>query len=97
MQPVIEPIDSSSASATTSGGYRSDDEEKQGTPASSARSKIATASLSEPAKGLSMNNGLPAAITGRACSRCGRPSTLSRKTTSTRSSNASMESTISTS
>ena len=53
-------------------------------------------SASEPAIGLSMNSGLPAAITGRACSRCGRPSTLSSSTTSTFLSSSSIESTIST-
>ena len=57
---------------------------------------MAIASASEPATGLSMNTGLRALNTGLACSRCGRPSTLSSSTTSTFFSSSSIESTIST-
>jgi len=69
--------------ASTSEPKRSDELEKQGTFFSLASRKISMQSASEPASGLSMNSGLPASITGRAHSRCGRPSTSSRKTTST--------------
>ena len=75
---------------------RSDELEKQGTFFSAARRKISIASARLPATGLSMNSGLPAAITGRACSKCLRPSRLSSNTASTRSSRAGIESTIST-
>ena len=71
---------------------RSDELEKHGVPVSRARSKMAMASASEPATGLSMNTGLRARKTGRACSRCGRPSTLSSRTTSTFDSSSSIES-----
>ena len=59
------------------------DELNHGTPASLARRAISRASSSVAASGLSMNSGLCAAITGRACSRCTRPSTLSSSTPST--------------
>ena len=75
---------------------RSDELEKHGVPVSLARSKMAMASASEPATGLSMNTGLCARKTGRACSRCGRPSTLSSRTTSTFASSSSIDPTIST-
>ena len=84
------------ASLAMPGLNRSDELEKTGTLVSLASSKIAIASASEPATGLSMKTGLPALSTGRTCSRCGRPSTLSSSTTSTFSSSASIESTIST-
>ena len=61
-----------------------------------ASSKMAIASASEPATGLSMKTGLCAWRTGRACSRCGRPSTLSSSTTSTCDSSSSIEPTIAT-
>ena len=75
---------------------RSEELEKQGVPVSLASSKIAIASASVPATGLSMKTGLLAWKTGRACSRWGRPSTLSSRTTSTFLSRSSIESTIST-
>jgi len=46
--------------------------------------------------GLSMKSGFFAAITGLACARCGRPSTLSSSTPSTLRHSSSMLSTIST-
>ena len=75
---------------------RNEDAEKHGTFFSLARRKIWMASANESAIGLSMNSGLPAAITGRAWARCTRPSTLVNSTTSTRLSSSSIESTIST-
>ncbi len=75
---------------------RSDDDEKHGVPDSAASLKIMIASVSEPAIGLSMKTGFLALKTGRTCSRWGRPSTLSSITTSTLSSNSSIDPTIST-
>ena len=75
---------------------RSDELEKHGVLVVRASSKMAIASASEPATGLSMNTGLCAWKTGRACSRCGRPSTLSSSTTSTRARSSSIEPTIAT-
>ena len=73
---------------------RSDEAEKQGTCFAFARRKIWMASASDAAIGLSIKSGLPAAMTGRAWARCGRPSTLSNRMTSTCSSNSGIESTI---
>ena len=72
------------------------DELNHGTPASLASRAISRASSSVAASGLSMNSGLCAAITGRACSRCTRPSTLSSSTASTLESSVAMSGTIST-
>ncbi len=57
---------------------------------------ISMASSNVAASGLSINSGLCAAITCRACSRCTRPSTLSTSTASTFESNAGISGTIST-
>src|SRR5262249_37434702 len=57
--------------------YLSDDEENTETLYCRAASKIATASVSDPAIGLSMKTVLPALSTGSTCSRCGRPSFVS--------------------
>ncbi len=61
-----------------------------GVPASRARRKISITSRSVAAIGLSMNSGFLAAMTGRACSKCGRPSTLWIKTASTSSHNCAI-------
>ncbi len=95
-QPNTLPILGSLAMPAIAGLYRSEEAEKQGTFFSAARRKISIASARLPPTGLSINSGLPAAITGRACSKCLRPSMLSIKTASTRSSRAGIESTIST-
>ena len=82
--------------AAIAGPNRRLEDEKQGTFCSLARRKISMASANEAAIGLSTNSGLPAAITGRAWARCGRPSTLSSSTASTFGSSSSIEPTIST-
>jgi len=53
---------------------RSDEEQKSGTPAALAASRMRMVSASEPAIGLSMKTGLCAARTGFTCSRWTRPS-----------------------
>src|SRR5947207_2919150 len=63
---------------------RSDDDENVGQLYFLAASKMAMASASEAAIGLSMYVGLPALKHGIACSRCGRPSLVSSSTQSTR-------------
>ena len=62
---------------------RSADELQTGTRRASANRNKATTSRSDAAIGLSMNNGLPASITGMAWARCTRPSTLVNNTAST--------------
>src|SRR5690606_41431722 len=61
----------------------SEDAEKTGILYFLEASKMATASSSEAAIGLSMNMRLPAANTSNACSRWSRPSLVSKSTTST--------------
>ncbi|MNY65510.1 hypothetical protein D3C86_2027860 [compost metagenome] len=61
-----------------------------------AAANIAAASANEAAIGLSINIGLRAFNTGKACSRCKRPSFVSRKTTSTFFKRSAIEPTIST-
>ncbi len=92
----MSPSLASCRNPATPGPNRNDELEKHGVPYSRARSKMAIASASEPATGLSMKTGFFALRTGRACSRCGRPSTLSSRTTSTLASSSSIESTIAT-
>ena len=78
-------------------GIRIDELEKQGTLFSSASRKISRTSARLPAMGLSIKTGFLAWMTGMTCLRCGRPSTLSRRTASTFRQSSTIESTISTS
>jgi hypothetical protein len=76
--------------------YRSDEDVNTGVPLASAAAKIASASASEPARGLSMKQGFFAPITANACWRCGRPSLVSNSTASTLPISSSIDPTIST-
>ena len=75
---------------------RTDDALKNGVPVDFDSATIFRASSRLAASGLSMKTRLPALNTGVTCARCGRPSTLVSRTTSTLASSASMLSTSST-